>query len=883
MTLNQKIMKNTIPSIRNKKKSNFRCSLIAFFISQVLMTSAYADDYFNPAALTIDGEEVADIAALSNFSVPGGQLPGVYYVTIKMNEQSVARKDVNFINVEGEKELFPVITKQELMDWGVKVEQIPSLAKLPDSDEIIDIGKYIEYANTKFILNKQQLNINIPQIYIDQRARGYVNPKDWNQGINAFTLNYNVSGSKTFVEHGDSTSSEYLNLRSGLNVGAWRLRNYSTYNHSSTGDSKWNSLQTYLERDIQPLKSQFSAGQISTDGEVIDGFSFRGVKIYSDESMLPSSQRGFAPVVRGFANGNATVTIRQNDAIIYQSYVAAGPFVIDDLYPTNYSGNLEVTVAEEDGSEHTFVVPFSAVAIMQREGHLKYSASAGKYYGGGTKKPVFGEVTAIYGLPWNMTVYGGALLSKNYQSGVTGLGFDLMGLGALSTDMTYARTKFEDSPDNLVKTGQSYRIQYSKSMIKTGTTLTLAAYRYSTEGFYDFSEANGDSAYDNMLNGIRNNKKARLQASINQSFGDYGSFYLTAYQQNYWNMDGKESSFGGGYSFNVWGMSTSISYYYSKMPNDDKKYRQLSLSVSIPLGDLLTKNNYLSSSFSSSLDGSSSASVSLSGSALEDGSLSYSISQSRSHTHASGTNSNSGSTSIGYNGDIARFNVGYGYSKDSQRINYGINGGAIISSYGLALAPSVGDTTALIVAPGAVGASVGTSTVGRFGTAVKSYVTPYANNRISLNVNDLASNAEIMNNDVNVIPTKGAVVVAKFDTRVGYRALIQLIRSDEKQIPFASVITMEDQGDIGIVGEGSEAYVSGLPETGEFKVSWGAKPDQTCIAHYTLPVASQEEDIVLRTQAICQEPEQKQMLQAEPDQPQLKSFKLVHQSNDGVQ
>lgn len=827
-------------------------SFLALFISGIFVSSVYAEDYFNPSALTIDGEEIADISTLSSFSVAGGQLPGVYYVSIRMNGSNVGRKDVQFVNVEGKSGLYPVLTKQQLMDWGVKVEQLPKLKDLAPSAEIIDIADYIEYANTRFLFNTQQLQIDVPQIYIDQKARGYVNPDDWDQGIPALTVNYSASGAKTFVEHGDTTSSEYLNLRSGLNIGAWRLRNYSTYSNSTNGESKWNSIQTYVERDIQPIKSQFSAGQISSDGEVIDSFSFRGVKIASDESMLPQSERGFAPIVRGFANGNATVTISQNGSIIYQSYVAAGPFVIDDLYPTSYSGNLDVTVKEEDGSEHTFVVPFSAVAIMQREGHLKYSASFGKYYGNGSTKPGFGEVTAIYGLPWNLTVYGGALVSKNYQSGVTGLGFDLMGLGALSTDVTYSRTKFEDSPDDLVKKGQSYRVQYSKSMLTTGTTVTLAAYRYSTEGFYDFSEANGDNVYQNLLDNVRNNKKARFQASVNQNLGDFGSFYLTAYQQDYWNIDGKERSYGMGYNNSFWGMSYGISYYYSKMPGDDKKYHQLAVNVSIPLGDLLTKNASLSTNFSSNLEGSNSASVSLSGTAFDDGALSYSISQNYSHMHESDTNSNSGSVSVGYSADIAHINVGYGYSKNSQRLNYGISGGAILSQYGLALAPNVGDTTALIIAPGAIGARSGTSTVGMFGTAVRSYVTPYANNRISLNVSNLASNAEIMNNDINVVPTKGAVVVAKFETRVGYRALIELIRKDGQPIPFASVISIADQGDVGIVGENSEAYVSGLPEVGQFKVSWGQKPDQSCTVNYQLPVQSSEEDIVLRTKAMCE-------------------------------
>ncbi len=38
----------------------------------------------------------------------------------------------------------------------------------------------------------------------------------------------------------------------------------------------------------------------------------RGVRLYTDDDMLPSSQNGFAPVVHGIAKTNATVIIKQN-------------------------------------------------------------------------------------------------------------------------------------------------------------------------------------------------------------------------------------------------------------------------------------------------------------------------------------------------------------------------------------------------------------------------------------------------------------------------------------------------------------------------------------------------------------------------------------------
>ena len=50
------------------------------------------------------------------------------------------------------------------------------------------------------------------------------------------------------------------------------------------------------------------------------------------------------PVVRGVANTNAKVSIKQNGYTIYQITVPAGPFVINDLYASGYSGDLTVEI-----------------------------------------------------------------------------------------------------------------------------------------------------------------------------------------------------------------------------------------------------------------------------------------------------------------------------------------------------------------------------------------------------------------------------------------------------------------------------------------------------------------------------------------------------------
>ncbi|WP_163613906.1 fimbria/pilus outer membrane usher protein, partial [Klebsiella variicola] len=72
------------------------------------------------------------------------------------------------------------------------------------------------------------------------------------------------------------------------------------------------------------------------------------------DNMLPDSEKGFAPTIRGIAKGNARVIIRQNGYKLYETYVSPGAFEINDLFPTSSSGDLDVTVLESDGSSQNY-------------------------------------------------------------------------------------------------------------------------------------------------------------------------------------------------------------------------------------------------------------------------------------------------------------------------------------------------------------------------------------------------------------------------------------------------------------------------------------------------------------------------------------------------
>ena len=91
----------------------------------------------------------------------------------------------------------------------------------------------------------------------------------------------------------------------------------------------------------------------------------------------------------------------------------------------------------------------------------------------------------------------------------------------------------------------------------------------------------------------------------------------------------------------------------------------------------------------------------------------------------------------------------------------------------------------------------------------------------------------------SVIPTKGAIVLADFQTRVGSRVLLTLTYLG-KPVPFGASATVVENTttspNTGIIGLEGELYLSGVPEQGELQVQWGEGAIQQCKVNFNLPV-----------------------------------------------
>lgn len=318
-----------------------RPARLALFIAIALAgytQHAYSRDLFNPELVELDNPSAGKVD-LSHFE-SGTQSPGTYHVDILLNDQWLESRDVTFSatrNAEGNEQLEPCLSVEQLALWGVKTTLFPALGS--DNKTCANI-QVIPQASVDFQFSQQRLVLSIPQAALSGQARGYVPPEQWDDGITAAMLNYSLSGANSWGRNGSSSDahSQYANLRPGINVGPWRLRNYSTWTRDANGRNRWDTVYSYVQRSVTPLRAQLTLGENSAPADVFDSLPFRGVQLASDDDMLPDSLKGYAPVVRGIARTNAQVIIRQNGYQIYQSFVAPGAFEITDMYPTGGGG-----------------------------------------------------------------------------------------------------------------------------------------------------------------------------------------------------------------------------------------------------------------------------------------------------------------------------------------------------------------------------------------------------------------------------------------------------------------------------------------------------------------------------------------------------------------
>lgn len=824
------------------KKIN--CFFISSFISLVLTSYTHADtnvefdsSFFSPSN---DGSKVD----VTQFSRGNPVLAGEYNVDIFVNNVKKKNSIVKFI-ANSTPVAKPCLTYDLLLSLDIKPDK---LSEPKDQSVCIDIEKVLDQSHVEFSVSEQKLTISLPQVYINQHPKDYVNPKLWDKGINAALLSYDLNTYSSRSDHNTSRSS-YLGLNYGFNVDGWHFRARGSSNWSDDEGPNYDSQDIYLQHNLAALKSQFMMGDVYTPGDTFDSVNVRGIRLYSDSRMQPSSATNYAPVIRGIANSNAKVTIKQNGNTIYETTVSQGPFALEDINPTGYGNDLDVTIEEADGSKRKFSVPYSSVAQLERSGQSKFDISLGQLKDDSLEEnPKVAIASGYYGITGTTTLYSGTeIMDDDYKAILTGIAQNTM-VGAFAFDVTQSYAKIS----NIDLTGQSYRISYDKLIESSNTSLNVAAYKFSTENYLSLQDAarlKSDLAKDIDNENYNNISRMRNQVQINidqplSFFGsEQGSLYLTGSWESYWSQENSTSQYSLGYSNSFrWGSyNLSLQRAYDEYGKaDDRAY----ISFNIPLNNFFGNGpntsafNNLTTGVSTNFKGDSQMDMSTTGYS-PDNRYNYSVNAS------SDMSQEQNPTQIGgygsYNSAYGPESLSASFDADGGRqISFGSSGGAIFHEGDITFAPgSIGDsdTLALVEAKGAQGAKVttGEGQVDKEGYAIIPDLSPYKENTIGLDISTLKQDVEVENTSSTVIPDSSAIVLIHFKTDDERSVLLELNRSDNGFIPLGANVYNSRSELVGNVGQAGRAFVRGIDDKGNLTVIWGGDSSQRCIAEYSIP------------------------------------------------
>ncbi|EOV8484955.1 fimbria/pilus outer membrane usher protein [Klebsiella aerogenes] len=819
--------------IKTLIKNNICVNIAA--VSFICMTNSQAKVVeFNPDFIVSGSDKPID---LESFNDGKNQLTGNVNADTYINEIAVGMLFFKILSKDGHQ--IYLIKKTDVEKLGLEKKYKKEIL---DSNELDFVE--IPFANVKFDSHTLVMSLTIPQIYMSRDDIDYVEPAFADKGITAAFVDY----SSSFDNNNSNSENEkqlFSSLSTGVNINGWYFRhngNYSYINSEHEHDQDYTAVNTYVKKDIGEINSSLIIGQYYTLPNIFDSFAFSGAMLATDDKMLPDSKLGYAPIVRGVANSNAIVTVKQASNIIYQANVPPGPFVFDNIYGSGYAGDLNIEIKEVTGEIRKFVVPYSNVPQLLREDVAKYNFTVGKYRQEGlTEQPHFAQFTYQRGLTSSSSYYGGSLFSKHYISFIVGAAYATK-IGGFAVDVTSSNInseKTDASHDNNTK-GQSYRLSYSKALESTGTNLSFAGYKFSSKGYSKFSDF-ADREYSKYSNNtVRYSTKNKFQVTVNQTISDsLGSLFLSGSVQDYWTSQlGRDSTYQGGYnnSFSWGGLSLSSSRTIS---NAGKTENQYMVSITIPFGNGM-HSPYLSSSYTTSDSGHNSFQNSLSGTLGKTNEFSYGL--------FSSLDENSSHYEHNYGGNVqlrtsnAALSSNFSRGRNYSQFSVGASGSLLVFSDGLLMGPDQGETKTIIYADKAAGAeslnSSGTR-INKNGFALLSGLRPYRKNDISLNTGGMSDSVELLNTDKMVAPAYGSVVRVNFDTNYGRPYIFNLNIDNDKDLPLGADVIDSKGKIVTQVGQGSRVYLRIKDKISKYIVRWGLRTSNQC----TFTVQISDEDL----------------------------------------
>lgn len=693
--------------------------------------------------------ETMDVARFkrSEDFVPAGD----YDVGVFVNGQLKGKSQLEYVEVaDNRTELCVTPQLVEVLDLKEEAYGLMQKSKCQDS------VSYLPEAKIDLDRDMSALTVEVPQTLTMVRSRSHAPDHLRKTSTPSAFIDYNIS-SYNYKQKDKKSDGQYLYLNGGMNIGDWSLHHTGSL---SRQDGKKDSYQrgiTYLKKDIDSLDNELIFGDFATEGSIVESVPMRGAMVRTDVAVPSRIQQDYAPRVRGVANVNATVIIRQNGMVIYQTSVPAGPFEINDLYPTGYSGELIAEVYEADGNVQRFVVPYVAPVSAMRSNKFAYQLAGGAYRNGNLVLPServwAGSVQ--YGWSDDVTLNGGFIAHDKYRSKTLGATTNTK-YGAISGGVTRSVAKLGDSQKS--EYGTSVQAAYHLRIAPTKTNITLSGRHNFSERSYALDEAIAIHQMSFEENGAAMiqkwhtdtlRPKNRYQLTMSQQLQDgWGSVYLSGAMSNYWNHKDRDIDYQFSYGNRYKGIGYNVGISQHRQADDHKVNRQVFASLSIPLdfGSLASSGGkkrlvHSNTSYATDTKGSHLLRQSLSGFGGEHNQYGYGLS-----VESSAFDTSTAMSASYQSSNVGRFDVSYtNGSDDVHQLSLGASGVVAAHSKGVVFSDTVSGAFGLIHAKNGAGASSAyglNKTSGVFGNAMAKHSASFAYSHTGIDPAQLPMNAE---------------------------------------------------------------------------------------------------------------------------------------------
>lgn len=717
---------------------------------------------------------------------------GFYHSIIHINNRKKMVKLLYYKDVENK--LTPCFSIKDLISLGIDTDFYTINKESPEPILLSDYS--IDF---KYQFSNQKLNLIIPQKALIKKTDYVINEQEWDDGINALFTQY----SYWIKYHQKKSPEQKLNLHSGINIGAWRVRSQSGFNwRKDSHQSKLSSIYAY--RQINSFSSLFYGGKFSPTTRILSNDKIVGFQLISNNLISNNTLYANRPVIEGIADAYANVIIKQDDKIIYETTVPPGPFLLNSL-PSIGSEKLTLEIKETDGRVKVTTHYFTSLPNQLNKGSYQYNIISGTLTNHpNNKKPLFLLGEFSYGLSQKITSYSAIRKRDNRHNYLLGLSLDLGILGGLATDINY-----EKNNNDKIK----YQFRYQKNMPIT------QAYFTSSVSFYHY--------LDNFL--LENRMKKDHSFSLSKNINEIGYLSLHFNDKLYYNSS-KTYEIGTSFSSSINKINYNLKYDFKKEKNFSDHY--FSFNFQIPIGKN-EHHHWMNNQTNYQVNNKRYSNNTNIGGTLLNNSLGYSVSYQ--HTHHPKRKFDQFSIHTRYQNNYQSYLFSGNKSENNYNFNLSVNGGLVLHSEGITLTPRLGKTFALVSTQGITGIKTSFSPnleTDIFGNLILNNIMPYRINNIKLNATTLPQSAETEYYNKNIIPTLGAIPKITFPIKIGYRILFKSITP----LPFASKVTVLDKENNiisqGLVTENNIIFLSAIPDNGLIKVKWGE--DKQCQFNYNL-------------------------------------------------